>query len=221
MFAILLHEGMTPFYQNIFSFPTAVFTIFLGVCTLFWLVAVLGFIDIDFFDVDSNLETGEISGIGGILFKFGLNGVPLTIVISLLAFFGWICSYITVALINPIVPTRLLEILVGVPIFVAVSYVSVLITSVALRPLRRFFKKLETTSVKHIIGGVALVRSSVVNASFGEARFEDGGAGMLLRVRSRGDMEYKQGDRVVLLEYDALSGIYYVVTEEEFNTGNK
>ena len=47
MFAILLTEGMDPFYQNIASFPTVFFTFFLLVTVLYWLAAVLGFVEID------------------------------------------------------------------------------------------------------------------------------------------------------------------------------
>ena len=45
MFAILLHESMDPFYRNIASFPTALFTVLLAVCVLYWLCAVLGFVE--------------------------------------------------------------------------------------------------------------------------------------------------------------------------------
>ena len=46
MFAIFLTEGMNPFYQNIASFPTVVFTFVLLLTLLYWLVAILGFVDI-------------------------------------------------------------------------------------------------------------------------------------------------------------------------------
>jgi len=52
MFAILLSERMDPFYQNISSFPTAIFTFLLAVVTLYWVVAVLGLVDIDVLDFD-------------------------------------------------------------------------------------------------------------------------------------------------------------------------
>ena len=47
MFAIFLSDKMDPFYQNISSFPTLIYTILLVVCAIYWLGAVLGFVDLD------------------------------------------------------------------------------------------------------------------------------------------------------------------------------
>jgi len=52
MFAIFLTDNMDPFYQNIASFPTVFFTFFLLVVVLYWLVAVLGLVEIDVLDFD-------------------------------------------------------------------------------------------------------------------------------------------------------------------------
>ena len=51
MFAFLLHESMDPFYQNISSFPTAIYTVLLGICLVYWLGAVLGLFDLDLLDL--------------------------------------------------------------------------------------------------------------------------------------------------------------------------
>jgi hypothetical protein len=45
---------------------------------------------------------------------------------------------------------------------------------------------------------------------------EDGGAGLILRVRADEALGFKRGDRVVLLEYLAAEHAYRVITEEEF-----
>ena len=139
MFAIFFHEGMNPFYENVSSFPTVIFSVVLGVCLLFWLLAILGFADIDALDIE--MDGGESVGIGGILVKLGLNGVPLTIIISLMSFFGWIASYIMVAILNPIIPGRLLELLIGFPIFFGALYIASMITAVVIKPIRSLFKK--------------------------------------------------------------------------------
>ena len=223
MFALLFHEGMDPFYENVTSFPTVIFTIVLGVSLLFWLIAILGLVDMDFLDVDADVgDVGDadigVEGLGGILMKFGLNGVPLTIVISIMALIGWVISYVAVALINPLVPGRVLEFVVGIPIFLATIYFSAIITAVLIKPLRTLFKKMEAPSIKNVLGRIAVVRSSRVDNGFGEAIVEDGGAGLLLRVRTRGEEKFAKGDKVVLLEHDETTGIYYVISETEFNS---
>ncbi len=222
MFAILLSEGMDPFYQNIASFPTAVFTFMLLLCVLFWLAAVLGVIDIDFLDVDLpelGAEAGDFANpnaLAGVLLRFGLQGVPVTIILSLVSLFGWLISYYAVHFLSPLVPDGILSFLVGVVIFIGALYVATLITGVMIRPLRPLFKKAQQGVPKQLLGQKAVVRTSVVRNDFGEAVLEDGGAGLILKVRSTGGEQFQRGDVVVLLEYLETENAYRVISENEF-----
>ncbi|MEL7311904.1 MAG: DUF1449 domain-containing protein [Pseudomonadota bacterium] len=223
MFAILLSEKMDPFYQNISSFPTVLFTILLVLCVLFWAGAVLGFVDLDILDIDTDL--GDLNSdsshtgpdvLAGLLLRLGLTGVPVTVSLSILVLFGWIICYYAVFLINPIVPGRLLEVLVGIPIFVGSVYVAALITAQLIKPLRPLFEKATQETHKQLLGQVAIVRTSRVDRDFGEATVEDGGAGLILKVRTTGSDTFKRGDRVVLIERIDDASMYRVVSEDEF-----
>jgi len=88
--------------------------------------------------------------------------------------------------------------------------------SLLVRPLRPLFLKLEATTSKSVLGQVAIVRSGRVTAAQGEATLEDGGAGLILRVRADEAHGFKRGDRVVLLEYLEAEHAYRVITEDEF-----
>ena len=67
-----------------------------------------------------------------------------------------------------------------------------------------------------MLGQVAIVRSSRVDRLFGEASFDDGGAGLIIKVRAMNDQVFKRGDRVVLLEFVAQENIYKVISEQDF-----
>ncbi len=226
MFAILFMEDMDPFYQNISSFPTVFFTFFLLVVLLYWIVAVLGLVDIDVLDfdipeaegVDINPDTGlsNANVLAGVMLRFGLQGVPLTIILSFVALFGWLICYYAVHFLLGMVPSGLFSILAGIPVFIGSLYVSVLMTALLIKPLRPLFKKTSQETVKRVLGQSALVRTSRVDNDFGEATLEDGGAGLLLKVRTIGDTTFSKGDRVVLLEYDKEKNTYRVISEEEF-----
>ncbi len=225
MFVILLHESMDPFYRNIASFPTALFTVLLAVCVLYWLCAVLGFVDIDFLDFDApdgefgnaGSETTSANVLAGLLLKLGLNGVPVTIIVSIVALFGWTLCYFAVHFLFALLPGGLLRYLLGIPIFLASLYIAAMITSVLIRPLRPLFKSASQDTVKHVLGQTAVVRTSHVNEKFGEANLADGGAGLILKVRAGEGQTFNKGDRVVLLEYFKNSNTYRVVSEAEFS----
>jgi hypothetical protein len=220
VFTIFLSEAMTPFYQNISHFPTVFFTFLLAVCLLFWLIAIIGIIDIDALDLpDISIgaeESGMINGAAGLLMKAGLNGVPFTIVLSFIALFGWTISYNAVHFLHVADYYAPVRWLANIIIFLVALYSAVFLTAQVIKPLRRFFNKLSVDVQKIVLGQVAIVRTSRVDDKFGEAEFNDGAAGLILKVRAFGSSTFKKNDRVVLLEYLEFDNAYRIISEEEF-----
>lgn len=228
MFAVLLSDGMDPFYQNISSFPTLIYTILLVVCVIYWAGAVLGFVDLDIIDLD--LDSFDTSGgdvgadspnstpdvLAGLMLRFGLNGVPVTVSISIMVLVGWLLCYYAVHFLFAIVPGRFLEFMVGIPVFLGSLYISARITGVLIRPLRPLFHKATQETLKQVLGQTAIVRTSRVDNDFGEAMLDDGGAGLILKVRTTGDDRFAKGDRVVIYENLSEQNVYRVISEEEF-----
>ena len=225
MFAIFLSDKMDPFYQNITTFPTVFFTFFLLLTLMFWLVAVLGLVDINFLDVleiDGDFtsldEAGaEIpNGVAGLVLKLGLDGVPMAMVLTLISIFGWFFSYYGVYFLQDLA-FMVVPISWGVYLLIwLVSLaIAVKLTALSIKPLRPLFKKMQKHTVKVLLGKVAIVRSSKVDASNGEAKFDDGEAGLILKVRTNGE-SYKLNDRVVLYEYKEDKNQYIVISEEEY-----
>ncbi|MEE9337062.1 MAG: hypothetical protein V3U87_03210 [Methylococcaceae bacterium] len=226
MFAILLSKGMDPFYQNISSFPTAIFTFILAICVLYWLLAVLGVVDIDMLDIDADIdldlgnEAATPNAMAGVMLKFGLNGVPVTIIISFLSLFGWLASYYSVHYLSPLIPEGegLLYTLFRWVVLILAFWFAVLLTAMVVKLLSPFFKKIEQQTFKNILGQSAVVRTSKVTTSFGEAFLDDGGAGLILKVRSSEDQTFSKGDKVVLLEYLEKENFYRVISEQDFTS---
>jgi hypothetical protein len=226
MFAIFLSDKMDPFYHNIASFPTLFFTFILALCSAYWLVAVLGVVDLDILDLDvpegdagtdiNNDTNSGANALAGFLLKLGLNGVPLTIIISFIALFGWFICYFAVYFIFPIIPDGFLEYIVGLPILIGSLIIAVLITAQIIKPLRPFFSSLNLNTVKNVLGQTAIVRSLRLDSGFGEVFLEDGGAGLIFKARTINDEIYKKGDRVVLLEFLKEKHVYRVISEAEF-----
>ncbi len=224
MFAILLNKGMDPFYQNISSFPTFIYTFVLAICVLYWLIAVLGIVDIDLLDIeglDADFDTGSDvnspNALSGVMLKFGLNGVPVTIIVSFLSLFGWLLSYYSVHFLSPLIPQGLFYYLFGLLVLIVTFWLAVLLTGMIVKLLRPFFHKVEQQTIKRVLGQSAVVRTSKVTDSFGEAFLNDGGAGLIIKVRSMNDQTFVKGDKVVLLEYLETNNTYRVISEQDFN----
>lgn len=212
---------MELFITTSLSFPVVLLSFLLCVAILYWLIAALGLIDIDLFGGDG-VEVGDgdglqAEGLAGLLLKLGLNGVPVTLVLTLLFFFSWIlCYFIELSLLSHL-PLGLLRYPLGLAVVVGCLLLAVAPTRLLVRPLRPLFHKLEATTSRSLLGQLAVVRSGSVSLSFGEAVVEDGGAGLILRVRAEPALGFKRGDRVVLLEYLEGDNSYRVISEAEFN----
>ena len=227
MFAILLSSKMDPFYYNVASFPTLIFSVLFILMIFYWVLAVLGLVEIDALDfeipdgdvsagLDGSDDLSNLNVMSGLLLKLGLNGVPTTIILSVVALIGWMVCFTAVHYIFPWVPTRTLEFLIGIPVFIGSLVIAVLAAKVILGPFQPMFLAANQIEDKKILGKVAIVRTSRVDKTFGEASVADGGAGLIVKVRAYKDESFKHGDRVVLLEHDIDNNIYKVISENEF-----
>ncbi|CAD5107516.1 hypothetical protein [Zestomonas carbonaria] len=205
---------MELFLQTSLSFPVVLLSFLLCVAILYWLVAALGLVEVDVLDIEADSLQPE--GLAGVLLKLGLNGVPVTLVLTLLFFFAWLICYFAELLLLRFLPLGILRYPLGVAVALASALVAVPLVGFLVRPLRPLFRKLEASGSQSLLGQVALVRSGRVTPDFGEATLEDGGAGLILRIRAADALGLKRGDRVVLLEYLEAEHAYRVITEDEF-----
>ena len=138
MFAFLFVEGMNPFYQNISTFPTVPFTIVFALMMLYWAIAVLGLVDIGFLDFDApeiDVEAAHLDVLAGLFLKFGLNGVPVTIVLTLVSMIGWLTSYYADHFLLAPNFSGFWEFTLGVPVFLGSLFVGVMCTSLIIKPI--------------------------------------------------------------------------------------
>jgi hypothetical protein len=211
---------MELFLQTSLSYPVVLLSFALCVAILYWFIAALGIVEVDLLDieVESSLENHSLQpeGLAGLLLKLGLNGVPVTLILTLLFFFAWLFCYFAELLLLRFLPLGILRYPLGLVVVLAALVLAVPVVGMLTRPLRPLFRKLEATSNKSVLGQIAVVRSGRVSLTQGEATLEDGGASLILRVRADEAQGFKRGDRVVLLEYLEAEHAYRVITEEEF-----
>ncbi len=200
---------MEAFTHNIFTFPTVFFSGLLVLVIIYWLSAMVGVVDIDSGDADLDADT-DTGILGGWLSKFKLDGIPLTITLSFIILVSWVLCFLAVHFIYPMLPETWVQIMVGFWALVITPVVAALIISPLLQPLKPLFKKQRVTSNTDLVGQYAIVRSGKVTATFGEAEFQDGGAGLIIKVRADEPNQIRRGDQVALLSHDAAGSTYHV-----------
>lgn len=206
---------MDIFLQTALSFPTVLFSFLLCLAIIYWAIVALGLMEVDLLDVEADsLLAGD--GVAALLSKLKLNGVPVTLVLSLLFAGSWFLSYFAELLVLSHLPLGLLRYPLGLVVAVVALGLSLPVAALICSPLRPLFHKAEAVTSKSVLGQTAVIRSGRVTLEHGEAVLEDGGAGLILKVRAEEAKGFKRGDRVVLLEYLEAQHAYRVITEDEF-----
>lgn len=208
---------MNLFFQNSLAFPSIIFSALLIIILFYWLCAAFGLLDIDLFNIDSELDV-DATGLAGWLTKLGLAGIPVTIILTFFTLFGWFISYFCVHWFIRFIETDLLRYVIGFIAFIIISFVSLNLTALCLKPIRnKLISRSKPKSVHQLVGKFAVVRSEYVTENKGEALLEDGGAGLILQIRVPATENIKRGDSVIIISYDAPTHSYQVVTEDEFH----
>ncbi|MCE2571302.1 OB-fold-containig protein [Motilimonas eburnea] len=187
---------MSMFYSLAFAFPTALFTAFVLLISLYWAVTVIGMTEIEMLDVDDSLLD-----FSGLMAKLKLDGVPVTIALSLLFYFSWVVSLIIQNQLNQMLAPGITYYGFGLLAMLVSLLLGDLIASQCVKPLRKIFRDQEVLSKQDLVGKTAIVRTTSVTDSFGEANFNDGGAGIIIKIRAHQPNQLNRGDSVLLVEY--------------------
>ena len=160
----------------------------------------------DFLELDVDSE----AGFAGLLATFGLAGVPITLSFSLLFLFAWTSTLCSAAWLLPWLPQGLAYDIAGLGVLIASFLLAVYITGKITRPLSKVFVTHEARSNRSLLAKSCQITSMKVNERFGQAKVEDGGAGLIISVRAAAPNDFKKGDTALIYEYDPDKNLYFI-----------
>ena len=203
-----MQDAFALYITQISSYPTVVFTTLVMFVTLYWIISLLGMADMDSVDMgDAGGDGADLTSTGvftGLMLKFGLHGVPLIIILTLISLIGWTLSYFYTRFLNDWLETGFLYYLFGTGALILVLVVSMWLTGLIISPIRKNIANIPKRNAASNIGKTATVRTLSVTDMHGEAELHDGGAGLILKVRIDDEWQsapLQYGDKVVLTEY--------------------
>ena len=217
-----MQEAFFVFITKISLYPTIVFTGLVMFVTLYWVVSLLGIADMDSVDVGesgSDAAVSDLSSTGfftGLMLKFGLYGVPLVIILSLVSLIGWLLSYLYTSFLHQNFDSGVLYYVFGTGALIFVLVVSMWLTGIIISPIRKNIARIPKRNSANNVGKIAIVRTLSVTDKHGEAELNDGGAGLIVKVRSDNSTSLlKKGDRVMLIAYLEETNTYQVARVED------
>lgn len=214
------------------SFPSIVYTVLLGAVAIYWAFVMVGAAKLGLGEgadgggggagADAgHVEVGDHGDVGGhgagdtgdagdadggddgseghgaiadLLGALRLRSVPLTITVTGIVMFSWIFSVLG-AQISDALPVKLAT-LVLAPILALFP------TSLVVRPLGKLFVIPTAARRTDLVGKTCTIRTGTVTDRFGEATLEDGGAGLVVRVRVDDGVKLERGQEALIVGYD-------------------
>jgi hypothetical protein len=220
---------MIDFLQALVAFPTAIFTILLGVVVLYWALVILGALDLDVLESAEGATDGidvaseaftptETHGADGFLGSalpsmmngLGLRGVPLTVWLSLFVLVAWAVSLLGMRFVGGALAAVVGPFVSGSIVLLVALVAGVVSAAVATRPMQRVFVAHTATSKRSLVGKVCTVTTLRVDGDFGQAEVADGGAGLLVQVRCDEPNDLTRGCQALIFDYDPDEGIFHV-----------
>ncbi len=202
---------MDTFIHDIFIFPTIIYTGLLALVVFYWFVASLGLIELDaMLNYKSTSKKHRPHFFVAGLQLFGLTGIPLSMIFSLIILFSWCLCFIAVHFIYPYLPLLWVQVLIGCWLALIIPVLVAVLISPLLQPFKVLFIEQQGIAACHFVGRQATVRSHKVTAVFGQADCSDGGAGLIVQIRAIAPNAIQRGDTVLLQQYDAKRNVYQV-----------
>lgn len=208
------------------------FTLLLIPIALYWLLAIVGLVDMDFLDtgidldvdtdidvdvdadvdVDTDMDTGHHAPGAGILHGalriMGATDIPIMAMLSIIFILLWALTMLGNLWFNPDQASSLGTI-IGVTALVGAIILARIIT-LPLRPFFRAFRKSGTEN-RPVVGRTGKVRSGKLTEKGGQVLIEEKGDQLFLNARlMAGSDPLERGAEVLIYKYDQESGIYYV-----------
>lgn len=207
---------MGSFIDAAIGFPTAIFSGLLAVVLVYWLLAIVGLVDFESHgldidvDVHADAEAGDITTLASYLVALGLNGVPFSIVVSLIVLVSWMLSCLAGMWLLPLVPTLPLNLAAGLAVMATAFALSLIATARLIRPLRGLFVTHAAQANASLVGQSCRVLTGSVSPRAGRAEVQQRGTGINVRVWADEPNGFTRGVAARLVEYDAATGRYRI-----------
>jgi hypothetical protein len=189
-------------------------TLLLVPVALYWLLNVLGAVDLDFLHADLDTDgpdhhdNSHDGWLHGALRFVNATDVPVMVVLSVLVILLWATTMIGNLWFNASQSG-----ISGGLIVIAALVGSVVLTRFVVAPLKPLFRLLRADDEKHppVVGRTGVVRTAWVDERTGQVEIEMQGAPLLLNAKvATGTFSLPKNTEVIVIAHDPDSGIYTV-----------
>lgn len=184
---------------------------------IYWLIVLLGLVDIDSFDIDIDIDMeadlhggGSVGWLNHVLYFFNLGQVPLMLFLSFLALSMWLLAIISTEYL--VFNSEILSYILLIPNFIISLFVAKLFT----QPFVKLFTVLENhvDDNTEVIGKICKVILNTTDEKMGQAKVEGNGSVVLLNIKTRKGTTLNKGETGLVIDYIPEKS-YYIIEPYE------
>ena len=212
-----------PILQLLTTFPTAVPTVLLAVLLIYWLMSIVGIVDlgdavhahghVEFDGMEAAHgahEAADLHTLAGYLVALGLGGVPLSVVASVLVFFTWLGTALLHNYVVAFLPTDIVRAVSGAAVLVLAAALAIPVSARVIKPMRGLFVKHTARSNSSLVGLECKITTEKVDGNFGRAQVANPGGGINIRVWADAPNALRKNSTAIIVAYDDTKGQYEV-----------
>jgi hypothetical protein len=192
---------MGEFVDAALSFPAVIFSVLLVVVVIYWLLVLIGTLDIEIGDLDLD----DASGLGG---------VPVTVTVSVLAVVAWFVSLVggvVITAIDAIDAGGVVSVVIGLGVLLVALVAGLYAARLVAVPLRKIYADGQEASRGDFVGRECVIRTGRVTGDFGQAEVTAvDGSSAIIQVRQTGEHVLASGTRALIFDYDIDGEFFWV-----------
>ena len=202
-----------------FSGINLVPTILMIFVIIYWLIVILGVIDIDSLDFDLDLDLDmdadmdadvdadvDMGGLSSVLAFFNIGHMPLMVFVTFFTLPLWAITLLA----NEAFGGG--SILIGLAVLLGTAFVSLFIAKFLTIPIAKFYRKVKenTEAVKNIVGKICTAKLPITPDQTGQAEIKVNGTSVLINVRTREGLSVQKGSTALVIDFNEAQKVYYV-----------
>lgn len=193
---------MGDFVDAALSFPAAVFTFLLAAVVLYWLLVLIGTLDIEIGDLDM--------GDG-----LGLGGVPVTVTASVTVVVSWFVSLVGGVVAATLDLGTIVTVVFGCGVLLVAIICGLYVARLVAVPLRKLYAPGGEASRNDFVGRECVIRTGRVTDDFGQAEVTAlDGSSAIIQVRQTGEHKLTSGSRALVFDYDINGEFFWVAPSD-------
>lgn len=182
---------------------------------IYWLIVILGIVDIDSLDFDLDMDADadldvdadvSVGGLSSVLAFFNIGHMPLMVFVTFFSLPLWAITL----LVNDFLGGG--SFLIGLAVLLGTAFVSLFIAKFLTIPIAKFYRRVKenTEAVVDIIGKICTAKLPITPEQTGQAEIKVNGTSVLINVKTREGFSMNKGATALVIDFDEELKVYYV-----------